>query len=161
MFMLKTLFTYLCISLLLVFPTIAVASDLRVIDGDTVVLNGSKIRLYGIDAPEKQQTCQTIDGYEWSCGTAAIKKLKDLVYDQQVHCDQKDIDRYGRIVAVCFADGKDINREMVREGRAVAYRKYSRDYIEDEEYARKHKLGVWQGQFMMPWNWRKNNKGRN
>ena len=81
----------------------------------------------------------------------------DLVARAKVVCQEKDTDRYGRTVAVCFANGFDIGRNMVHTGWALAYRKYSMDYVDTENKAQKAKLGMWRGEFVLPWEWRRKN----
>lgn len=125
-----------------------------VIDGDTIEIHGQRIRLHGIDAPESRQECSRPDGTSWRCGQQAALALSDRIGRSTVRCDPRDHDRYGRIIAICFKDNKDLNRWMVAHGWAVAYRKYSLDYVADEERAQRDKLGVWSGSFEMPWDWR-------
>lgn len=135
-----------------------VGPDLRgvalVMDGDTVEIHGTRIRLNGIDAPESGQLCQDARGKAWRCGQRAALALSDRIGRQLVNCQQTDTDRYGRIVADCFAGRTNLNRWMVREGWAVAYRQYSTAYITAEDQARTHQRGIWQGHFDMPWDWR-------
>lgn len=134
-----------------------IAGRARVIDGDTIEMSGQRIRLFGIDAPEAKQTCVAA-GKKWSCGQNATFGLSAIIERQWVHCRQKDKDRYERIVAVCNlagVDGPDINAAMVRQGWALAYRRYSKDYVSDEDTARKAKAGLWVGQFVAPWDWRR------
>jgi endonuclease YncB( thermonuclease family) len=126
----------------------------RVIDGDTIDLLGQRIRLHGIDTPEAKQTCQR-DGGAWLCGAAATIALRKLIGGAQVTCAQRDKDRYGRVVAVCHANGKDLNAAMVLSGMALAYRKYSDDYIGQEASAKAAGRGLWAGQFVAPWEWRR------
>jgi endonuclease YncB( thermonuclease family) len=126
----------------------------RVIDGDTIEIQGLKVRLHGIDAPEHPQTCQK-DGREWLCGDAATNALDALVRGLRVECWIKDRDIYGRFVAVCTAAGKDIAGQMVEMGWALAYRRYSHVYVETEARAKVAGLGMWAGEFMPPWDWRK------
>lgn len=128
-----------------------------IIDGDTIQIAGNRIRLHGIDAPEAKQTCVTA-GIKWACGQNAIAALSAIIEREPVHCRHKDMDRYGRVVAVCNlagADGPDLNAAMVRQGWALAYRRYSKDYVADEDAARKVKAGLWGGQFVAPWDWRR------
>jgi endonuclease YncB( thermonuclease family) len=127
----------------------------RIIDGDTIEISGQKIRLHGIDAPETKQTC-TKEGKEWRCGQEATWALARIIEEHWVTCQQKDIDRYKRIVAVCYmAEGQiDINGLMVEQGWALAYRKYSEDYVGQEERAKASGVGMWSGEFMKPWEWR-------
>lgn len=132
----------------------AFAGEPSVLDGDTIRMGATTYRLHGIDSPEKAQTCLR-DGVEWLCGQEAAGYLRSLVAGRQVTCEQKDRDRYGRIVAVCRAGEIELNREMVRAGLAWAYRKYSLDYVSEEEGARASLRGVWSGQALEAWNWRK------
>jgi len=143
---------------LLVVPAIAhaaeVTSGARVIDGDTIDNSGQRIRLHGIDTPEAKQTYQR-DGSRWLCGAAATKALRNLISGAKVTCDQRDKGRYGRIIAVCHAGGVNLNAAMVLSGMALAYRKYSDDYIGQEASAQAARRGLWAGQFVPPWEWRR------
>ena len=126
-----------------------------VIDGDTIEIHGTRIRLNGIDAPESGQLCQDARGTAWRCGQQAALALSDRIGRRQVvSCQQTDTDRYGRMVADCFAGRENLNRWMVREGWAVAYRQYSTAYVAAEEHARTGQRGIWEGRFDMPWDWR-------
>jgi endonuclease YncB( thermonuclease family) len=127
---------------------------IRITDGDTLRLGNQKIRLYGIDAPEKDQPCYA-KGKKWACGIAAKEELAMLAASAPLECVQKDKDKYNRLVAVCYAGELNINREMVRRGYAVAYKYYSRDYLPDQEAARQERRGIWQGKFMEPGEWRR------
>ena len=144
-------------ALLLLTPRDLVGADMvgeaRIIDGDTVEIDGERIRLHGIDAPESRQTCGII-GQEWRCGESATLALIDETNGQPVTCKGKNRDRYGRLIAVCYAGTDDLNAWMVREGWAVAYRRYSKDYVDEEVEARAAGRGVWRGDFMLPWKWR-------
>lgn len=133
----------------------SIAGVASVIDGDTIEIHGQRIRLHAIDAPESSQRCNTAVGEDWRCGRDAAWALSDMIGSRQVICEQKDIDRYGRMVAVCHLDDMDIARRMVAEGWAVAYRKYGRDYVSVEEDASSSRRGLWSGRFEMPWDWRK------
>lgn len=140
-------------------PMPAVASDLvgvaSVIDGDTLEIRGVRIRLHGIDAPESRQLCRRSSGDEWRCGQQAALALSDRIGRRTVNCSVRDVDRYGRAIAVCRQSNQDLNRWLVSEGWAVAYRRYSRDYIEAETAARSAGRNIWSGQFVMPWDWRR------
>ena len=125
----------------------------KVLDGDTIEISGRRIRLFGIDAPENGQTC-TIKRKPFRCDQAATSALADKIGAHVVECEPKDLDIYSRIVSVCFVEGEDINAWMVAKGWALAYRQYSRDYVSQEERASKAKLGMWQGEFELPWDWR-------
>ena len=111
----------------------------RVVDGDTIHINKTKYRLHGIDAPEINQQCK-VNGKSYACGLQSKKFLESLAQGKEIICKQKDIDRYKRIVAVCFADNLNLNQEMVKSGWAVAYRYFSKDYIDDEKFAENNKL---------------------
>ncbi|GJD66585.1 thermonuclease family protein [Methylobacterium frigidaeris] len=126
-----------------------------VTDGDTLVIRGYRIRLFGIDAPEGAQLCQDAGGKDYRCGQKAALALSDKIGAATVTCESKDQDRYGRIVAVCTATGIDLNGWMVGEGHALAYRQFSTVYVPQEDAARAAKRGIWAGTFTPPWDWRK------
>lgn len=126
----------------------------RAIDGDTLELGRARIRLHGIDAPESAQRCRA-QGRLWTCGREATRALTRLIGRKQVACEERDRDRYDRIVAVCTAAGQDLNAWMVAEGWALAYRRYSRAYVAIERRARAAKRGVWRGEIVPPWEWRR------
>lgn len=121
----------------------------KLIDGDSFELGAVGVRLYGVDAPEGAQSC-TRDGREWQCGDAALAELRRLVGSREVACERRDVDTYGRIVAVCRVGSTDLGAAMVRAGFAVAYRRYSDDYVDEERDARSAKRGLWAGEFAMP-----------
>jgi|TARA_B110000259_G_scaffold90870_1_gene105517 endonuclease YncB( thermonuclease family) len=126
-------------------------------DGDTIKISNNKIRLHGIDAPEKNQKCNKNEK-EYNCGTIATEALINKISKNAVNClIQKNKDRYNRFIGVCFVGQEDLNKWMVRNGYAIAYRRYSKDYILDEEYAKTKKLGLWSGTFLKPKKWRKLN----
>jgi endonuclease YncB( thermonuclease family) len=125
----------------------------RVKDGDSLVLNGNDIRLHGIDAPELHQTCGSPEG-EYPCGRLARDALRDLTRNQVISCTSAETDRYGRAVAVCHAGETEINREMVRQGWAVAYFRHSTAYARAQKEAKAAKRGIWRGRFEMPENFR-------
>ena len=131
----------------------------RIIDGDTLAVAGQRVRLHGIDAPETRQSC-TRDGSRWPCGEAATRAMRRLAGNAPVRCEVRDRDRYGRAVATCFSAGRDVQQQLVRQGLALAYRKYSTRYVRDEDAARAEGLGLWAGEFVEPWNWRKQNRNR-
>ena len=125
-------------------------------DGDTIRSGQLRIRLHGIDAPERQQHCTTPEGARWACGNAARDALKTLVASvAALDCQITDVDRYGRLIMRCFAGEVDVGARLVRAGMALAYRRYADDYIADEEAARAARLGLWAGQFDAPWDWRR------
>lgn len=135
----------------------AFAGEPSVLDGDTIRIGATTYRLHGIDAPEKAQTCLR-DGVEWLCGQESALYLRSLVQGQQVACEQRDRDRYGRVVAVCRAGEIELNREMVRAGLAWAYRKYSLDYVAEEGGARIRAAGIWAAESVPAWEWRRGRK---
>ena len=132
----------------------AVTGSARVIDGDTLDVGGVRIRLHGIDAPESGQSCRA-GGNRWSCGRDAARALAGRIGGRSIACQERDRDRYGRVVAVCSASGMDLNAWMVAEGWAFAYRRYSNAYVGEESAARAARRGVWRGEIVPPWEWRK------
>ena len=141
----------------LVAPTLTLADITgkpRVIDGDTIEIHGQRIRLHGIDAPELDQTCK-VDDRIIQCGEIAKAALMDLVFLSAVTCKAEDEDRYGRIVATCYVGGFDLGRVIVKRGWALAYRRYSTRYVQIEAEAEQAGRGMWQGEFVPPWEWRR------
>ncbi len=136
--------------------TILIASEkkIQVIDGDTIHIGKLKYRFFGIDAPEIKQICEK-DNIKIQCGVIAKSVLKNKIADKIPECIVKDKDRYQRLVAECFIGKESLSRFMVREGYAVAYTQYSKDFIEDEKYAKENKLGIWSMNFQMPSEYRK------
>lgn len=132
----------------------ALTGRARAIDGDTLELGRARIRLHGIDAPESAQRCRA-QGRLWACGREAKRALARLIGRNQVTCEERDRDRYGRIVAVCTTAGQDLNAWMVAQGWALADRRYSRAYVWTERRARAAKHGVWRGEIVPPWEWRR------
>ena len=129
----------------------------RIIDGDTIHIGKNKIRLYGIDAPEINQTC-TINKIIWECGLESSQALGSIILEEEVRCEIVDIDRYKRFVAKCIVNNINLNQYMVQNGWAIAYRYYSDDFINDEEIAENNKAGIWQGKFLDPYLFRKQQK---
>jgi endonuclease YncB( thermonuclease family) len=127
------------------------------VDGDTIkAANGAEYRLFGIDAPELKQSCSEGDGKSWLCGRAAKAKLTTLINRGNVNCEPRSKDRYGRIVAVCSADGvPDLGEAMVRDGYAIDLGGAAgHPYRDAEEEARSAKRGIWRGPFDLPSDWR-------
>ena len=140
-------------------PPATITGVPQLIDGDSFEIGGTGVRLFGVDAPEGRQTCRR-GGAAWPCGAAAAAKLAELVGSQPLVCTQQDIDNYHRIVAVCRAGGLDVGREMVAAGLALAYRRYSDDYVSTEVDARAARRGLWAGEFTPPWEWRQSGNER-
>tara|TARA_B110000444_G_scaffold140172_1_gene131577 strand:+ start:137 stop:607 length:471 start_codon:yes stop_codon:yes gene_type:complete len=129
----------------------------RITDGDTIKILNKRIRFHGIDTPEKKQFCVK-NFKKYRCGQEATNALKKKIDGKLIICKvQGKLDRYKRYIGVCFLGEVDLNKWMVRNGYAIAYRRYSNDYVEDENYAKKNKLGLWNGSFIQPEKWRKIN----
>ncbi|MDZ7709011.1 MAG: thermonuclease family protein [Roseovarius sp.] len=124
---------------LILFPVVAMAQGfggpVRVIDGDTLDVGGTRVRLHGIDAPELGQTCTNPDGAVWECGTWVAQQVRARIGGRTARCETVDTDRYGRTVATCAVARQDVGRMLVTEGLALAYRKYSMAYDLDEKRA--------------------------
>ena len=137
--------------------SVRIQEKIRIIDGDTIHISNIKYRLHGIDAPEIRQLCKMKEK-NYQCGVRSKEFLVSLIGKQSVKCNHKDKDRYKRIVAECFAGQINLNKELVKNGWALAYRDYSKDYVIDEEYAKENNLGMWKGTFIHPKKWRKLNR---
>ena len=129
----------------------------KVIDGDTIHIKKNKIRLHAIDAPETNQTCNK-NSKVCNCGLESTKFLKELIGNNKIECITQGKDRYNRFIGICYKDNLDLNSEMVLNGWAIAYRYYSKDYVEEEEEAKQEKKGIWIGDFEEPYLFRKKNK---
>jgi len=132
---------------------ISFADNLRIVDGDTIVLNKEKIRFSGIDTPELKQTC-LIDDLKVACGISAKILLVKKIGNAIPECISEGKDAYKRTLAECFVNGESLSKFLVRSGYAFAYRKYSKKFIKDEEFAKKNKLGMWAMTFQYPWDYR-------
>ena len=132
------------------------SNEVKVVDGDTIHLNGQKIRFSGIDTPEINQVCNKNDEVI-KCGILAKELLISMIGNNKVKCVNEDVDRYKRILAECFVNNQSLSKFLVREGFAFAYRKYSTKFIEDEDYAKKNKKGMWSMTFEYPWDYRRKN----
>ena len=130
----------------------------RVIDGDTIILKNKKIRLHGIDAPELNQICYDYVSTKYNCGIESKKKLIFFIKKNNVKCFYSDKDFYGRLLGTCFVNKKNINSLMVINGYAIAYKKYSKKYVDQENFAKINKKGLWKGKFHKPEEWRRKNK---
>ena len=133
---------------------ISFANNLIIVDGDTIVLNDEKIRFSGIDTPELKQTC-LMDDLKVACGLSAKMLLVKKIGNATPKCIREGKDAYKRTLAECFVNGESLSKFLVRSGYAFAYRKYSKKFIKDEEFAKKNKLGMWAMTFQYPWDYRK------
>ncbi len=124
-------------------------NPVRVIDGDSLSMGSTRIRLEGVDAPELDQLCWR-DGTPWECGQRALAELKGLVQGREVRCNPAGKDRYGRLLAKCYADSTEIQQWMVSNGWALAYAEYSSEYVAAERIAREARLGIWDSDFLKP-----------
>jgi len=136
-------------------PSTNLATTLHIHDGDTIRLDGIKYRLEGIDAPELEQTCKNANGAKYDCGIDSRNALRSLANNKQVTCNSSGQDKYKRELGTCFVDDININAWMVENGYAVAFRKYSEEYVDEEDTARTLKKGIWQGSFITPDDYRK------
>jgi endonuclease YncB( thermonuclease family) len=130
----------------------------QAIDGDSFRAGSTEIRLYGIDAPEYRQSCTDQNNQPHACGKLARDALSNLIRSRTVSCKIIERDRYGREVSVCKEGARDFNREMVRLGWAVAYRKHASAYISVEIEAKKAKRGIWAWTFVSPEEYRARNR---
>ena len=145
------------ILIFMIIPSIALADVKgisRVVDGDTLHFITAKVRLHGIDAPEQKQTCKR-GQTDWECGKWSTRALERLINGNEVRCTERARDRYKRIIGVCYVNGLNLNSEMVKLGMAVSYRRYSKDFVQDEEQAKANRVGMWRSDFVMPWDWRR------
>ena len=153
----------LAVSLLALLAASAYAETLtghaRVIDGDTLAVAGQRVRLDAIDAPETRQTCRR-NGHQWACGKAATTAMRKLIGRSTVRCEVSRHDKYGRAIAACFINGRDLQQQLVQQGLALAYREYSTRHVPAEDEAREAQRGLWSGSFIEPWRWRRHQKSR-
>ena len=130
---------------------------IKIVDGDTIHLNGEKIRFTGIDTPELKQSCVK-EGIKDLCGIRAKQILIDKIGNNNVECISEGKDQYKRTLAECFVNNESLSSYLVRSGYAFAYRRYSKKFIPDEDYARINKIGMWSMDFDYPWDYRKSKK---
>jgi endonuclease YncB( thermonuclease family) len=131
-----------------------ISGPVRVIDGDSLHVGSTEVRLFGVDAFEGRQVCVR-DGNPWRCGEAAANELRKLTTGAAITCDKRDTDSYGRSVAVCTNGTVDIGAELARAGLALAYRQFSNDYVDEEREAKGARRGAWAGTFTDPWDARR------
>jgi len=141
--------------IIILFPLLVFAeNNLRIVDGDTIHLNGDKIRFSGIDTPEIKQMCKKNE-LVIACGLMAKNLLEKKIGNDTPLCIMESKDQYGRLLAECFVNKESLSSYLVREGFAFAYTKYSKKFVEDENFAIKNKLGMWSMDFIFPWDFRK------
>ena len=133
------------------------SQELKIVDGDTIHINGEKIRFTGIDTPELKQTCIN-NGTKNPCGITAKEILIEKIADNKVECISEGKDQYKRTLAECFVNNESLSSYLVRSGYAFAYRRYSKKFIPDEDFARINKIGMWSMEFDYPWDYRKSKK---
>ena len=132
------------------------SQDIKIIDGDTIIVNGEKIRFSGIDTPELKQICIK-QGVKKPCGLTSKQIIIYKIAYNNVTCVNEGKDQYKRTLAECFVNNESLSSYLVRSGYAFAYRRYSKKFIPDEDYAKFNKLGMWSMEFDYPWDWRKKN----
>jgi len=132
------------------------SQDIKITDGDSIRINGEKIRFSGIDTPELRQTCLQ-QGIKVPCGITAKQILIDKIADNKIVCIKEGKDQYKRTLAECFVNNESLSSYLVKSGYAFAYRRYSKKFIPDEDYAKLNKLGMWSMEFDYPWDWRRKN----
>lgn len=128
----------------------------RIVDADTLEVAGQRVRLQGIDAPESAQVCRQATGQRYRCGDRATQALRTRIGAGAVTCQLEGRDRYNRALGICYAaDGTDLNGWLVEQGWALAARRYSTKYVPQEAQARVARVGLWAGEFVEPWAWRR------
>ena len=133
------------------------SQTIKIVDGDTIHLNGEKIRFTGIDTPELKQTCLKHNVKDF-CGVTAKQILIDKIGNNKVECIKEGKDQYKRTLAECFVNNESLSSYLVKSGYAFAFRRYSKKFVPDEDYARINKLGMWSMEFDYPWDYRKSKK---
>lgn len=136
----------------------SISGNVLVVDGDGIVMQDMRIRLLGIDAPETDQICLDEKCGRWTCGIEARDRLAQYVDSRKITCVGDNKDRYGRTLATCFIDGKNLNAWIVSEGFALAYTQYSSAYVDQEKAAHSARRGLWRGAFIAPWDQRDSRK---
>ena len=126
------------------------AEPIKVVDGDSLFIGRQEIRLSGIDAPEYHQECYDSQDKAYPCGKQSAQALRQMIKNGNIRCQKIVKDRYNREVSVCTSQGIDLNKQMVSDGWAVAYTRYTQDYVKAEKEAKRHRRGIWQGRFLKP-----------
>jgi endonuclease YncB( thermonuclease family) len=132
--------------------------QVAVVDGDSLRMRGTEIRLYGVDAVEGDQSCRRESGERWACGRHAAQALREFIARQAVTCVDRGKDSYGRTLGTCSTESGEINDWLVRQGWAVAYTRYSRRYVPAEAEAREAKRNIWSGSFTKPERYRRDKR---
>ncbi|MWV22043.1 thermonuclease family protein [Methylobacterium sp. 2A] len=144
--------------LLLCGPAAAAAGTISgpatVIDGDTIEVQGTRLHLYGIDAPEAAQSCETAKGLEYRCGREAARALRARIGAAIVTCERREPAVAGRLVGVCHVHGEDLSAWMASQGFALASRHVTKAYVAQEGHAWATRRGIWAGTFEKPADWR-------
>jgi len=144
---------------LLAFWSPALAGDLigraSIIDGDTLEIHGTRIRLWGIDAPESSHLCRDDDSSLYRCGARAANDLDTFIARRPVNCVPMKMDQYGRTVATCSAGGADLGEWLVRNGLALDWPQFSKGKYEAAQHIAEHAgSGIWKGSYVEPWLYR-------
>ena len=126
-----------------------------VVDADTIILSDTRIRLRGIDAPEKEQRCSYANGVDYLCGVAATEELRAKIGNASIKCLITGRGKYKRLLGQCHLGDVDLSQWLVVNGYALAYRPSSMQYVLEEETAKSAKRGIWSGSFEKPWEWRR------
>lgn len=130
----------------------------RVVDGNTLIIGTTKIRLERVAAPASDQICLDAKSLRWTCGIEARDQLAAHIAGREISCAVNGVDPEHRTLAICSLAGEDLNNWMVQQGWALAYLRQSFEYVRSEETAKTGKRGLWQGAFVAPWEWRRRNK---
>jgi endonuclease YncB( thermonuclease family) len=135
-------------------PAAGFTARVGVVDGDTLSMGAERLRIHGIDAPEMAQSCER-GGTAYACGEAARSAMAGILGRGLVSCEQLDTDQYQRRIVRCADEqGRDIGAELVRQGWALAFTRFSTAYVPQEAEARRARRGLWEGRFDAPWDWR-------
>jgi endonuclease YncB( thermonuclease family) len=128
------------------------AGQASVIDGDTIEIHGTRIRLWGVDAAESSQLCRDDDSLQYRCGARAANELDAFIARRPVDCSPVSLDQYRRTVAVCSIDGVDLGEWLVRNGLALDWPKYSKGKYDQAQREADHEgRGMWKGSYVEPW----------
>ena len=130
------------------------ASEIKIVDGDTIHIDKDKIRFLGIDAPELNQTCLS-NNQVIKCGVLSKELLIKKIANKKPICIREGVDQYNRILAECFIEQESLSSFLVRNGYAFAYRRYSDKFIKDENFAKENRNGMWSMIFDYPWDFRR------